>query len=147
MPMFWPQEIVTFSWLGPVLRSISWPLKLFVYIFSQFIPKLYTKWQQKVVVGRTLTKHGRTIPKSKLNTKLSVRHHTKKQLFFKKYENFKKIFFFAKKKTISLVFPNKEISLRPELSSPAHFRIQGGGGVLSLMYEWTNGQRKSLCQI
>ena len=42
-----------------------------------------------------------------------------------------KIYFFSPKKikinnAILLVFPIEEISLRPELSSPAHFRIQGG---------------------
>ena len=30
------------------------------------------------------------------------------------------------KNAIILVLPNEEISLRPELSSPAHFRFQGG---------------------
>ena len=39
-----------------------------------------------------------------------------------------KIFFFGlkKKKNILLVWPIEEISLQPELSSPARFRIQGG---------------------
>ena len=52
----------------------------------------------------------------------------KKSLFFKKSENFENIFFCRKKKknAIPLVLPIEEISLRPELSSPARFRIQGG---------------------
>ena len=38
-----------------------------------------------------------------------------------------KIYFFTEKKNgIPLVLPIEEISLRPELSSPARFRIQGG---------------------
>ena len=48
---------------------------------------------------------------------------------FKKSENFKNIFFFPaklNKNYILLVLPIKEISLRPELSSPPRFRIQGG---------------------
>ena len=58
----------------------------------------------------------------------------------KKYKNLKKsqkitcfpffFFFFnflaKKKKVILLVLPIEEISRRPELSSPARFRIQGG---------------------
>ena len=53
----------------------------------------------------------------------------KKSLFFKKSENFENIFFCRKKTTknaIILVLPIEEISLRPELSSPPRFRIQGG---------------------
>ena len=47
----------------------------------------------------------------------------------------KKTFFFSviflkifllQKKAINVVLPIEEISLRPELSSPAHFRIQVG---------------------
>ena len=38
-----------------------------------------------------------------------------------------KIYFFHRKKNaILLVLPIEEISLRPELSSPTRFRIQGG---------------------
>ena len=39
-----------------------------------------------------------------------------------------KLYLFAeeKKNAILLVLPIEEISLRPELSSPARFRIQGG---------------------
>ena len=51
MPMFRRREIFTFQWLGPVLRSISWPLKLLGAFFLQSIPNLYTKWQQKMLVG------------------------------------------------------------------------------------------------
>ena len=51
----------------------------------------------------------------------------KKSLFFKKSEHFENIYFSAKKKiAIPLVLPIEEISLRPELSSPPRFRIQGG---------------------
>ena len=49
--------------------------------------------------------------------------------FFSKNLKILKIYFlFVKKKknAISLVLPNEEISLRPELSSPPRFRIQGG---------------------
>ena len=50
-----------------------------------------------------------------------------KYYFQKKYENFENIFFPAEQKnTILLVLPIEEISLRPELSSRAHFRIQDG---------------------
>ena len=34
--------------------------------------------------------------------------------------------FFAEKKSILLVFQYQEDAIRPELSSPAHFRIPGG---------------------
>ena len=47
--------------------------------------------------------------------------------FFKKSENFENIFF-DKKNINPLVLPIDEISLRPELSSPPRFTIQGGGG-------------------
>ena len=46
-----------------------------------------------------------------------------------KSENLKKkilFFFFAKKKTIFLVFQYKDDAIRPELSSPARSRFQGG---------------------
>ena len=50
----------------------------------------------------------------------------KKSLLFKKSENFENIFFFRQKNAILLVLPIKEISLPPELASPARFKIQGG---------------------
>ena len=40
--------------------------------------------------------------------------------------NFENIFFLPEKNAILLVLPIEEISLRPELSSPACFIIQGG---------------------
>ena len=47
--------------------------------------------------------------------------------FFQKSQNFENIFFFCQKKNaILLVLPIEEISLRPELSSPARCRILGG---------------------
>ena len=58
------------------------------------------------------------------DVKVLVPHNN--QLFFKKSENFENIFFVAEKKESLLVLPNEEISLRPELSSPPRFRIQGG---------------------
>ena len=53
---------------------------------------------------------------------------SQKITFFQKIWKFWKYFFFAEKKknAILLVLPNEEISLRPELSSPPRFRIQGG---------------------
>ena len=51
MPMFGRREIFTFLWLSAVLRSISWPLKLLGPNFLQYIPNLYTTWQQKMLVG------------------------------------------------------------------------------------------------
>ena len=54
----------------------------------------------------------------------------KKSVFFFKTENFEEEKKFRRKKeeknAIPLVLPIEEISLRPELSSPARFRIQGG---------------------
>ena len=53
----------------------------------------------------------------------------KKSLLFKKSENFDNFFFFPKKinkNAIPLFLPIEEISLRPDLSSQPHFRIQGG---------------------
>ena len=78
--------------------------------------------------GRTWTGAGRTIPKSKLDTKMSVRPSShKKSLFFKKIIFLKILFVCRRKKNaITLVLPIEEISLRPELSSQARFRIQGG---------------------
>ena len=49
--------------------------------------------------------------------------------FVKKSENFDNVTFFVekkRKKCNSLSFAIKEINLRPELSSPPRFRIQGG---------------------
>ena len=40
-----------------------------------------------------------------------------------------------KKNPILLVLPFEEISIWPELSSPPYFRIQGGGGTLSVTQE------------
>ena len=51
-----------------------------------------------------------------------------------------------KKNAILLVLPIEEISLRPELSSPARFRFQGGG-TLSVTEEEDGGRRKSSCLI
>ena len=72
-------------------------------------------------------------PKSKNCQKWSkntkIWKNLKKSLFFKKSENFEFIFCSPKKRkenAILLVLPIEEISLRPELSSPARFRIQGG---------------------
>ena len=42
MPMFRHFEIFTFQWLGPLLRSISWLLKLLEAHFLQFIPYLHS---------------------------------------------------------------------------------------------------------
>ena len=70
----------------------------------------------------------------------------KKSENLKKCQKSKKYIFFAAKKTkyaILLVLPIEEISLRPELSSPAHFKIQGG----SPEPDGEEGQRKSLCLI
>ena len=52
----------------------------------------------------------------------------KKSYFFQKNQKFWKVIFFAEKEenAIVLVLPFVDISLRPELSSPPHFRIQGG---------------------
>ena len=58
-----------------------------------------------------------------------ISKNLKKSHFFKKSENFENIFFLPKKKkkyAIILVLPIEEISLRPELSTPPRFRIQGG---------------------
>ena len=52
------------------------------------------------------------------------RKKSQKITFFKKSENFNKKI--AENNSVLLVLPIEEISLRPELSSPAHFRIQGG---------------------
>ena len=49
----------------------------------------------------------------------------KNPLFFKTSEIFT-IFLFCQKNALLLVLPIEEISLRPELSSPSCFRIQGG---------------------
>ena len=55
---------------------------------------------------------------------------SQKFTFFQKISKFWKYFFFAEKKNkknaILLVLPIEEISLRPELSSPPRFKIQGG---------------------
>ena len=60
---------------------------------------------------------------------LNIRHkqfdQNKISLFFKKSENFINIFFAKKKNVFLLVLPFEVISLQPELSSSAHFRIQG----------------------
>ena len=60
----------------------------------------------------------------KKSRKISKNH------FFSKNLKILKIFFFRRKKNkknaIILVLPNEEIILRPELSSPPRFRIQGG---------------------
>ena len=51
----------------------------------------------------------------------------KNHIFSKNLKILKNFFFAEKKKNaILLVLPNEEISLRPELSSPPRFRIQGG---------------------
>ena len=57
-----------------------------------------------------------------------TKNKEKNTLFFfsKKYENCENIFILPKKNAIFLVLPIEEISLQPELSSPARFRIQGG---------------------
>ena len=62
-----------------------------------------------------------------------------RNVFFKKSENFSIFLFAGEKNAIFLVLTIKEISLRPELSSPRRFRIQGwyperdGVGVLLLV--------------
>ena len=53
-------------------------------------------------------------------------------------------FFCAKKNPILLVLPFEEISIRPELSSPPCFRIEGGSPERD---KRTDGRRKSLCLI
>ena len=65
---------------------------------------------------------------------------SQKIIFFKKSESFENILVSPKKNNpILLVLPIEEISLRPELSSQAHFRIQGGyperdtGGVVGIV--------------
>ena len=50
-----------------------------------------------------------------------------------------------KKNAIPLVLPIEEISLRPELSSPPRFRIQGPP--LSVTHERTDEGCKSMCLI
>ena len=49
----------------------------------------------------------------------------KNNFFFQTFKIFK-IYFFPEKNAFLLVLPFKKISLRPELSSPPHFQIQGG---------------------
>ena len=75
--------------------------------------------------------------KIKNNLKKSKKNH-----FF--YLKILKIFFFLPKKikikAILLVLLIKEISLQRELSSPPHFRIQGGGGGRGTL-SVTNGGR------
>ena len=53
---------------------------------------------------------------------------SQKITFFQKIWKFWKYFLFAEKEknAILLVLPIEDISLWPELSSPSHFRIQGG---------------------
>ena len=76
--------------------------------------------------GRTWTGHGRTIPKSildnkkTLETKISQKKRRKKMLY-------------------TLVFQYKEDAIRPELFSPARFRVQGGG-TLSVTDGQTDGR-------
>ena len=71
------------------------------------------------------TEEGGRLTNSKLDTKISVRTSSlKKPIFFQQKKSFKKKS--LKKNAISLVLPIEEISLWPELSSPARFRIQGG---------------------
>ena len=75
-------------------------------------PKIVKKNGQKFQKPGKISKNLKKItffPQKKLNLK-------KKKMFKKEKE----------KNAILLVLPNEEISLRPELSSPAHFRIQGG---------------------
>ena len=60
------------------------------------------------------------------------------------------MFCFAKKNAILLIRPIEEISLQPELSSQLRFRIQGGGGTVSMTHEGPRTKdegRKSLCLI
>ena len=58
---------------------------------------------------------------------MSKKSLKKRKICFKKIKKKLKIYFFLpKKNAILLVLPIEEISLRPELSSPARFRIQGG---------------------
>ena len=56
----------------------------------------------------------------------------------------KKNFTEEEKNAFPLVLPIEEINLRPELSSPARFRFQGG---VDPERDGGGGQRKSLCQI
>ena len=82
------------------------------------------------------------IQKSGIFSKIQKNH------FFSKNLKILKIFFFRrkiKKNAIPLVLLIEEISLRPELSSPPRFRIQGG---YPERYGRTNeAGRKSLCLI
>ena len=73
---------------------------------------------------------------------------SRKITFFSKNLKILKIFFFAEKNAILLVLSNEEISLRPELSSPACFRIQGAGGTMSVTNKGrSEDKRKSTCVI
>ena len=70
-----------------------------------------------------------------------------KNHFFSKNLKILKIFFFAdKKNAIPLVLPIEQISLQPELSSSARFRIQGGGStsVTEEEEEKDEGQRTEI---
>ena len=70
----------------------------------------------------------------------------KKTFFFQKSEEKRKEKDSKKQNAILLVLTIEEISLQPELSSPPHFRIQGGSTELDGAGQ-TNEPRKSLCLI
>ena len=77
--------------------------------------------------------------KNIIQKKSKLHHKMSKNL--KSQKSQKNHLFQNKKNAILLVLPNEEISLRPELSRPPRFRIQGGwseryGG---RMNELTNG--------
>ena len=72
------------------------------------------------------------------NLKIWKKSHKKKPFFF--FKKSKNIFFVEKKIACLLVLQFKVISLQPELSSPPHFRIQGGrGGSMSIMQARMHG--------
>ena len=86
----------------------------------------------------------------KLQKSEKMLKNLKKSLFFKKLEKLRWYFFSAEKKkknAFLLVLPIEEISLRPELSSPAHFRNQGGSPERDGGGGGGEGQKKSSCLI
>ena len=55
-----------------------------------------------------------------------IKSSGKKYFFLQKILEFGNISFAGKQRGVLLVLPIEEISLRPKLSSPVHFGIQGG---------------------
>ena len=108
---------------------------------SNFEKNLWTKSKKipnksKISKHPTKSKKSEKKKKSQKTQKKSIK--TKSENLKKRFKKSKKIFFFqkiwnfkkrkknAEKNAILLVLTNEEISLRPELVSPPHFRIQGG---------------------